>query len=81
MSSYTKKSKKWKTNCVSHWWGVAIVYTEENFYVEDAGIETPEGVEAGWVILTPKLSEINTVKKILVGGIYISPSHNANKIP
>ena len=36
--------------------GVAITYTEEHFYVEDAGIETPEGIEAAWVRLTPKKS-------------------------
>ena len=49
--------------------GVAIAYTEEHFYVEDAGIETPEVIEAAWVRLTPKKS----VKKILVGEVYISP--------
>ena len=34
--------------------GVAIVYREENFAVEDAGIEAPEGIESVWVILTHK---------------------------
>ena len=53
--------------------GVAIIYTETNFAVEDAEIEPPEGVEAVWTILTPKNKEIETIKKILVGGIYISP--------
>ena len=53
--------------------GVAIVYTEENFYVEEAGIEPPEGVEAVWAIMTPKNKENQKIKKILVGGIYIAP--------
>ena len=53
--------------------GVAIAFCEENFQVENAAIDTPEGIEAVWLILTPKNKEIETVKKILVGGIYISP--------
>ena len=53
--------------------GVAIIYNEENFFVENAGIEPPEGVEAAWAILTPKDRESETVKKILIGGIYIAP--------
>ena len=53
--------------------GVAIVYGEENFFVEDAVIEAPEGIEAVWVILTPKKKEMVGVNKILVGGVYISP--------
>ena len=52
---------------------MAIVYCEENFFVEDAGIEAPEGIEAVWVILTPKKKEMVGVYNILVGGIYISP--------
>jgi hypothetical protein len=53
--------------------GVAIVYNEEHFTVEEADVEVPEGIEAVWAILTPKNPEIETVKKVLVGGIYISP--------
>jgi hypothetical protein len=53
--------------------GVAIVYNEEHFTVEEAHVEVPEGIEAVWAILTPKDPEIETIKKILVGGIYISP--------
>ena len=53
--------------------GVAIVYNEENFKVEDPGVNIPEGVEAVWALLTPKSNEIDQVKRILVGGIYISP--------
>ena len=53
--------------------GVAILYNEKNFFVEDAGIEAPEGIEAVWAILTPKERCISNVKKILVGGIYIAP--------
>ena len=53
--------------------GVAIVYNEENFKVEDPGVNIPEGVEAVWALLTPKSSEIAQVKRILVGGIYTSP--------
>ena len=52
--------------------GVAILYTEENFIIEDANIEVPEGIEAVWLIMTPK-NDNETVKKILVGGIYIAP--------
>ena len=53
--------------------GVAILYNEKNFFVEDAGIEAPEGIEAVWIILTPKERGSPSVKKILVGGIYIAP--------
>ena len=53
--------------------GVAIVYMEENFFVEDANIDVPEGIEAVWAILTPKKTQNEKVKKILVGGVYIAP--------
>jgi hypothetical protein len=53
--------------------GVALVYTEENFHVESAEIEPPEGIEAVWAILTPKNNEVENVKKILVGGVYLAP--------
>ena len=53
--------------------GVAIVYTEVKFNVEDAEIESPEGIKAAWVMLTPKNKEFNSVSQILVGGIYIAP--------
>ena len=53
--------------------GVENVYSEENFSVEDAGINTPEGVEAVWAVLTQKKKNIKTVKYILFGGIYIAP--------
>ena len=53
--------------------GVAIVYNEENFAVEEPAIIVPEGVEAAWIILTPRSTEISSVKKILIGGIYIAP--------
>ena len=53
--------------------GVAIVYCEENFSVEDPRIDIPEGIEAVWLVLTPRYKDIDTVKKILVGGVYISP--------
>ena len=45
----------------------------KNFFVEDAAIEASEGIEAVWVILTPKKKAMVGVNKILVGGIYISP--------
>ena len=45
----------------------------KNFFIEDAGIEAHEGIEAVWAILTPKERSISNVKKILVGGIYIAP--------
>ena len=47
--------------------------TRKNFFVEDAGIEAPEGIEDVWIILTPKERGSPSVKKILVGGIYIAP--------
>ena len=53
--------------------GVAIIYCQANFIVEDAEIDVPVGIEAAWIILTPRNKEIGSVKKILVGGIYISP--------
>ena len=40
--------------------GVAILYNEENFSVEDAGIEVPGGIEAVWAILTPKVRDADT---------------------
>ena len=51
---------------------MAVIYNEENFIVEDEVVEVPEGVEAAWVILTPKTSPIPNIKKILVGGMYIA---------
>ena len=53
--------------------GVVIVYCEENFSVEDPGVDIPEGIEAAWVVLTPRHKDIDTIKKILVGGVYIFP--------
>ena len=53
--------------------GVAIVYNEENFKVEDPGVKVPVGVEAVWALFTPRSADIAQVKRILVGGIYISP--------
>ena len=53
--------------------GVAILYCQKNVVVEDAEKEVPEGIEAAWVILTPRNSEIDIVNNILVGGIYIAP--------
>ena len=52
--------------------GVALIYNEENFTVEDEVVETPKGVEAAWVILNPETNQLS-VKKILIGGIYIAP--------
>ena len=59
--------------------GVAILYTEKHFYIEEAGFEAPEDVEAVWAIMTPKSKESDAIKKILVGGIYIAPAHNINR--
>ena len=53
--------------------GVAVIYCQENLFVEEAEVEAPEGVEATWIVLTPKRNELESVKKILVGGIYIAP--------
>ena len=53
--------------------GVALVYNEVNFHVEEAGIDVPEGIEAVWAIMTPRSTEVLNIKKILVAGIYISP--------
>ena len=51
--------------------GVAIVYNEENFIVEDAGLNAPNSIEAVWAILTPRNIDKPNIMKILVGGIYI----------
>jgi hypothetical protein len=53
--------------------GVALVYNEVNFHVEEAGIDVPEGIEAVWAIMTPRSTDVLNIKKILVAGIYISP--------
>ena len=47
--------------------------------MEDAGIETPEGVEAAWEIMTPKNKENQKIKKILIIGIYIAPKSQYKK--
>ena len=55
--------------------GTAILYSESNFQVCDAEIKPPIGVEAVWAIVTPKSTDksVLKVKRICVGGIYISP--------
>ena len=53
--------------------GVAIIYNEENFNVEKVETDIPEGVEATWAVLTPKVNEVGKYKKILVGAVYIAP--------
>ena len=46
---------------------------------EDACVERPEGIEAVWLILSSKDKELQAVKKILVGGVYISPRSRAKQ--
>ena len=53
--------------------GAAIIYTENNFHVENANVPLIEGVEAAWAIFTPKHQEIENIKRICVGSIYVSP--------
>ena len=55
--------------------GAAIVYNNTRFAPEEEMIKVPDGVEAAWVILTPKQldSRLQKVKRICVGSIYISP--------
>ena len=67
------KGRKGKPSVSVTGGGVALVYNEENFIVEDAGLNVPNGIEAVWAILTPKSIDIPSIKKILVGGIYIAP--------
>ena len=53
--------------------GAAIIYTEQNFIVEDANIQVENGVEACWAIFTPRNIEYSSTKRICVGSIYIAP--------
>jgi hypothetical protein len=53
--------------------GVAIINNEENFNVEKVETDIPEGVEATWAVLTPKVNEVGKYKKILAGAVYIAP--------
>ena len=53
--------------------GAAIIYNEENFFVEEADIQVEEYIEACWAIFTPKRKDISYIKKICVGSIYIAP--------
>ena len=53
--------------------GAAIIYTEQNFLVENANIQVEFGVEACWAIFTPKNIEYSNIRRICVGSIYIAP--------
>ena len=53
--------------------GAAILYTEQNFWVEGANILVENGVEACWAIFTPKNTKYSSIKRICVGSIYIAP--------
>ena len=37
--------------------GTAIIYNEQNFFVENANVIVEEGVEACWALFTPKTRE------------------------
>ena len=43
--------------------GVAIIYCKANFIVEDAEIDVPVGIEAAWIILTPRNKENRVSEK------------------
>ena len=53
--------------------GTAIIYTEQNFTVEEANICVEKGVEACWAIFTPRNTEYSNIKRKCVGSIYIAP--------
>ena len=53
--------------------GAAILYTEQNFWVEGANILVENGVEACWTIFTPNNTKYSSIKRICVGSIYIAP--------
>ena len=53
--------------------GAAIIYTEQNFLVEEAKVPIENGVEACWAIFTPKYKQLPNIKRICVANIYISP--------
>ena len=53
--------------------GAAIIYTEQNFFVEEARVPIENGVEACWAIFTPKYKQLPNIHRICVGSIYISP--------
>ena len=49
--------------------GAAIIYTEQNFFVEALEIQIDNGVEACWAIFTPKKKDLPQIKRICVGSI------------
>ena len=55
----------------------AIVVRKDKYFIENltnTSIDIPYGVEAVWVILTPKSAGNNSlIKKIVVGSIYSKP--------
>ena len=53
--------------------GAAILYTEQNFWVEGANILVENGVEACWTIFTPNNTKYSSIKRICVGSMYIAP--------
>ena len=53
--------------------GAAIIYNEQNFFVEALDTQMVNGVEACWGIFTPKKRELPQIKRICVGSIYIAP--------
>lgn len=55
--------------------GAAIIYNNVRFKVEDADTTVPEGIEAVWAVVTPRQldSNLQKVKRICVGAIYIAP--------
>ena len=59
--------------------GAAIIYTEQNFFVEAADVPIENGVEACWAIFTPKYKQLPNIKKICIGSIYNSPGSKYKK--
>ena len=55
--------------------GAAILYNNTRFKALEPEVGVPEGVEAAWVVLAPVRldSNLQRVKRICVGSIYISP--------
>ena len=55
--------------------GAAILFNIDRFLKDETEVGVPEGVEAAWAVLAPRRldSQLQRVKRICVGSIYISP--------
>ena len=53
----------------------AIIYNQVKFKVEEVNVDTEEGIESVWALLTPRHLDhsLQRVKRICIGSVYIAP--------